>query len=144
MIFRVALREPVADGINATVITVLAPGATVIGRGDVRNPKSAALAPETAKFVMVRSAVPLLVTVTVFCAPVLMSWFPNESELLSRLTAGAIPVPEIFTVEGLPAALCATVSVAGRLPVVDGVKVRETVADPPATIVNGVAGELIE
>ena len=49
-------------------------------------------------------------------------------------------MPDRAIVLGLPAALCASVMLAPRAPVTDGVKVTLKVADLPAVIVSGVVG----
>jgi hypothetical protein len=49
-----------------------------------------------------------------------------------KLMAAAVPVPERVTVCGLPLALSATLSVAERVPLAEGVKVTLVVQLPPA------------
>lgn len=70
--FSVAVRLPVAAGVNVTATVVLAPGATVIGSVGAGKANSAAFAPETDNAEITRFAVPLFVMV---------------------MTAGALPVP---------------------------------------------------
>ena len=48
------------------------------------------------------------------------------------MMAAAVPVPERVTVCGLPLALSATLSVAERVPLAEGVKVTLVVQLPPA------------
>ena len=57
--------------------------------------------------------------------------------------AGAIPLPVMVMVCGLPATLSVSVMVAKRLPVADGVKVSEMVVVAFGARVTGVAGAVI-
>src|SRR6266550_3289655 len=96
-----AARLPLALGVKVALIVQLAPTATVFGlSGQVLVwAKSPALVPPTATLLIVRAAVPLLVTVTV-CAPlvVLTAWLPKGTLVRLRLTAGAdgaTPLPKL-------------------------------------------------
>jgi len=63
---RVALAPPVAVGLNVTFTVVVAPAETLIGNCDAgTNPKADALGPVRETFEMFKSAVPLLVMVSV-------------------------------------------------------------------------------
>ena len=90
---------------------------------------------------MVRDALPLLVSVTV-CAElvVLTWWFPKLKLVGFRLTAGAdedVPEPLNATDCGLPDALSAIDKLALRLPSAVGVKVTLMVQEASAASVLG-------
>jgi len=122
VIVMAAERLPVAEGVKVTLIVQLAPAATL-------NPqvlvwaKLLALVPDTVMLVMLKSAVPVFVSVTV-CAALLVPTvsFPKATLEGETLTADAVPVPERVTVWGLFEALSVTVTVAARDPVADGLK----------------------
>jgi hypothetical protein len=84
--------------------------------------------------------VPVLVSVTVLVVLVVFTtWFPNETEVGDRKTAGAVPVPVRVTVCGLPPALSMTERVPPRLPIALGVNVMLIVQ---ALLAANVAGEI--
>jgi hypothetical protein len=68
----VAARVPLAEGVNVTLMVQLAPAATELPQVLVSE-KSDALAPEIASDVMVRTAPPVLVSVSVSIA-LLVPW----------------------------------------------------------------------
>jgi hypothetical protein len=74
--------------------------------------------------VMVRLAVPVLVTVIGSDVPLVPTSTPGKLRPTGeRVTAGATPVPLIGTLCGLPDALSVTFTVDDRLPVLVGVKI---------------------
>ena len=91
------------------------------------------MVPVSAKLVMLRAAVPVLLRVTVCAAlVVLTNWLPKERLAGERLATGAVPVPERLTDCGLPLALSVMLTEAVSLPVADGVKVTVIVQLAPA------------
>jgi hypothetical protein len=75
---------------------------------------------------MVRETVPLLDTVTVCAALVVLTIWPAKVRLVVDSCAeGAVPVPVRLTVFGLPEALSVNERLPARAPEVDGVKVTE-------------------
>jgi hypothetical protein len=125
LIESVAVRLPVAEGVNVTLIAQLLLGVTVAPvQVSVFLAKSLAFVPPIVAVEMLRFAVPLLVTVSPWPALVV----PTSSLVKLKLepeseTAGAIPVPERDTACGLFAALSLIESVAVRIPVAEGVNV---------------------
>jgi len=114
---------PVAAGLNVTLMLQLAPGLTVLGQLLVWE-KSLRLVPVSTMLVMVRGAVPALLSFTVFCALVVPTFcVPNESDAGEKLAAGAVPVPVRLTACGLPLALSAIVRVPLRAPLALGANV---------------------
>src|SRR5438128_6425994 len=113
----VAVRAPVAAGVNVTVKAQLADAATgppARGHGATPEPataKSPGFEPARAMLVMLRVAVPLLVRVTV-CAGlvVLRRWSPKARLVGAKVTAGAMPIPASDTDCGLPGASRAEVN----------------------------------
>jgi hypothetical protein len=133
-----ALSLPVVEGVKVTVMVQLALAARVPApTGQVLVwAKSLALVPVSPMLLMVRGAVPLLVSVTLFPALVVpMSWVPNARLVGLRVTAGAVPVPVRATVCGLPLALSVIEREAVSLPLMVGLKVTEMVQLVPAAIV---------
>ena len=94
---------------------------------------------------MVRAALPLLVSVTVCAALVVLTcWFPKLKLVGLRSTAGAdavVPEPLKATDCGLPEALSMKVRLALRLPVAVGVKVTLMVQEAPAASVLELLGQ---
>src|SRR2546426_38550 len=126
----VAVRAPVAAGVNVTVKAQLADAATgppARGHGATPEPataKSPGFEPARAMLVMLRVAVPLLVRVTVCTGlVVLRRWSPKARLVGAKVTAGAMPIPASDTDCGLPAASSVMVTVAARPPVAAGVNV---------------------
>src|SRR3989442_452938 len=120
----VAVRAPVAAGVNVTVKAQLADAATgppARGHGATPEPataKSPGFKPARAMLVMLRVAVPLLVRVTVCTGlVVLRRWAPKARLVGAKVTAGTIPVPASDTNCGLPGASSVMVTVAARAPV---------------------------
>lgn len=149
LIVTLALRLPVADGENVTLIVQFAPAANVLGlAGHVLVwAKSPALVPLITTLVMVSAAVPLLVSVTVCGELVVVScWSPKLTLVGFRVTAGAwtTPVPLSATLCGLPAALSLTEMLALRDPVAEGVKVTLIVQFAPAVSVLGLMGQVFD
>src|SRR3989454_1070836 len=138
----VAVRPPVAAGVNVTVKAQLADAATgppARGHGATPEPataKSPGFEPARAMLVMLREAVPLLVRVTVCTGlVVLRRWSPKARLVGAKVTAGTIPVPASDTNCGLPGAVSVRVTVAVRAPAAVGVNVRLTRQLAPATTV---------
>jgi len=138
--FSVALSATAVLGVNVTAMVVLAPAASVMGSVGTGIVKSAAFAPSMAREEMTRSAVPELVIVILdglLLVP--FNCVPKVTEVGVMLIAGAMPVPVIATVCGLPAALSVILSVAERVPTAAGVKVTPMEAFAPGAMVNGEA-----
>src|SRR5207302_790932 len=138
----VAVRAPVAAGVNVTVKAQLADAATgppARGHGATPEPataKSPGFEPARAMLVMLRVAVPLLVRVTVCTGlVVLRRWSPKARLVGAKVTAGTIPVPASDTNCGLPGASPVMVTVAVRALAAVGVHVRLTRQLAPATTV---------
>lgn len=121
----------VAVGLKVTLIVQLFEGARVAGQLSF-----SAKAPEMVTFVMVRSAEPVLVSVTACGALVVpTSWSPKVKAVGENVATGAgvVPVPLRLTCCGLPAALSAIEIVAVSAAAVEGVNVMLMVhCDPPA------------
>ena len=92
-----------------------------------------ALVPVSARLVMLKAAVPVVLRVTV-CAVLVTptDWLPKARLVGERLTTPAVPVPERLTDCGLPLALSVMVTEAVRLPLAVGVKVTLIVQLAPA------------
>src|SRR5215831_7980697 len=132
----VAERPPAADGVNLTEMVHVPVGGTV-PHPDGEAEKSPGLAPPVETGLTCRSAVPVLVMVTVWAAlAVPTAWPPNASELVLRDSVGWVPVPLRPTCCGESAALSEIISVPVRPPVCVGVNVTLIVHVPPgATVV---------
>jgi hypothetical protein len=127
---KVPARAPVAAGVNTTVAEQLLP--TAMTPPAVQLPpteNSAALAPPTVRPLKVSDAVPLLPSVTVCCAllPSAVAAKVSDDWFKVSVPLGmALPVPLRLTVPGVPAALWATLKVAPRAPVAEGVNTNLT------------------
>lgn len=92
---------------------------------------------------MVRAALPLLVSVTVWAALVVfVTWLAKVKLVGLSVTPGATPEPLRATVCGLPGALDATETLALSLPLTVGVKVTLMVQVDPAARVLGLSGQV--
>ena len=135
VIVSVAFRPRVAVGVNVTLIVQLAPAASVDGdMGQLLDCAKSPL-PVIVRFVIVKFALPMLVSVVTRAALVVpISWFPKARLDGDRLTG--TPVPIRFRICGLPAALSLIVIAAVLGPAVVGANVTliEQFA-PPATLV---------
>jgi len=127
-----AASVPETEGVNHTAIVQLVPAASELPHVLVWA-KSLALAPASARLVMLKAALPVLLRVTV-CVALLTStgWVPKARLVGERLTTAAVPVPERLAVCGLPLALSVMLTEAVRLPVAAGVKVTVMAQLPPA------------
>src|SRR5207248_1211941 len=115
----VPVRAPEVRSEERRVGKQLAPAAKVAGlEGQALAPVLvAAKSPEAAKEVIVKAAVPVLVSVTVTDALMVASgWLPKPRLVGANPTAGAVPFPLSATVCGLPPALSVTDSVPVRAP----------------------------
>jgi hypothetical protein len=118
-----AARDPLAVGLNVTLIEHLAPAATLDPQPLVCA-KSPGLAPVSAMLEMLKAAVPVFVSVTVWAALVEPTAWPAKARLLGdTLAMGAVPVPLRLTVCGLPLALSVNVTAAERVPLAVGLNV---------------------
>ncbi len=144
LIVTLALRLPVAPGVNFTEIVHDALAARVAGAtGQVFVcAKSAAFAPVMPMLLIVKPAVPVFANVAVCAELVVPTWVANVSDDGVRLAAGATPVPLRATVCGLSTASSATETVAVRLPVAPGVKVIEIVQLSLTARVAGASGQV--
>ena len=125
-------RVPSAVGLNVSGMLDEFPGDRVVGFASVGgvNPvakeKSALLDPVIARPLMMRGAVPELVTVRVWVALCESTkWSPKLTAVGFGVIAGEVPLPVKATFRGLPEALCAIAREAVRLPVLPGVKTKE-------------------
>jgi hypothetical protein len=127
-----AVRLPLADGVNVTLIGQLPSAATELPQVLVSE-KSLAFVPVTVMLVMPKAPLPVLLRVTVCAALVVPTgWLPKPRLVGKRLTTGPVPVPERLTVCGLPLALSVMLTEAVRLPLADGVNVTLIGQLPPA------------
>ena len=148
LMLTLALRVPVVVGVKVTLMLQEAPAVSVLGlMGQVLVwAKSPALVPPRLIVEIVRSALPLLVRVTVCAALVVPTfWLPKLRLLGLRLTAGAgvTPVPLSVTDCGLSPALSLMLTLALRAPVTLGVKVTLIVQLLPAGNVLGLMGQVL-
>src|SRR5947207_5198574 len=137
---RLAPRAPVAVGAKRTATLQLLPAGTFAPL-QVSLPvvKSPGLAPPRLTLMPLRSADPVLVSVTAWGAPVVPTcWLPNARPAGLRPTAGAgigVPVPLSATLCGLSAALSTKARLALRAPTAVGAKATSTVQVLPAATV---------
>jgi len=131
-----------ADGLNATFIVWVWPGASVSGVVTPLVVMSFAL---TVTCEIVTFALPLLVSVTLLELVIPALTLPKLKLVgfADTATVPATPVPLRATMEGDPAALLEIVTLPGKLPAVVGAKVALKVALPPAAMVLGVANPLM-
>src|SRR5947209_6297474 len=129
----VAVRAPVAAGVNVTVKAQLADAATgppARGHGATPEPataKSPGFEPARAMLVMLRVAVPLLVRVAVGRGlVVLRRWTPKARLVGAKGTAGTITGPASDTSCGLLGASSVMVTVAVRALAAVGVNVHSS------------------
>lgn len=127
--FKVALREPVAPGLNVTVMEQEPLPWTVPLQLFVWL-KSRAFKPLKAKLVMLIAVALAFVKVTALVAELLVLTLPKPTDPGDTVRAFS-PVPASPTVCGLRGALSANVSPAVRLPVKVGSKVTVTVQSAP-------------
>ena len=93
-----AVRVPVADGVNVTLMVQLAPAAKLDPQVVVRA-KLVLLVPVMVMLEIVRAPAPVLVKVTVRAALVVFTvWFPKASDVGDKVTPGTAPVPVRLTV----------------------------------------------
>lgn len=133
VIVSVALLSEVAAGLNVTLIVQLAAAASVDGDiGQLLDcAKSPLFVPVIVMFVMVKGALPMLVSVETSAELVMPTiWLPKAKLDGDRLTA--IPVPVRFRVCGLPAALSLMVIVPVLDPLDVGANVTLMVQFAPA------------
>jgi hypothetical protein len=127
-----AERLPLAAGVKVMSIVQLELAASELPQL-LDCAKSLALVPKIAMLVIVRAALPELLTVTDWTAlDVLTGVFPKDRLDGEALTEAEVPVPDRGTDWGLPVALSATLIEAERLPLAAGVKVTLTVQLAPA------------
>jgi hypothetical protein len=119
-----AVRVPAAVGVKVTLIVQLLFAATELPQVFV-SAKSPGLVPVMLTLVMLKLALPVLLSFTLCAALVVPTfWLLNVRLVGERLAApAAVPVPVRLTVCGLPAALSETLTVAVRVPAAVGVKV---------------------
>lgn len=133
-IVTVAERAPVRSGLKVTVIVQLEPGprpAPPIVQPLVTLNR-VGFAPPLVTLVKINGTVPVLVTVTVCEAlVVLIGTFPNAIDVADRLTVASVVVPVRFTVPETAGAATFTRTIAVRVTgLVFGVKVTVTVQNP--------------
>jgi hypothetical protein len=128
-----AVRAPEPPGVKVRLKLVVLPGWTVMGVLTGDSWKSAALVPETATLLIIKSPVAFdgFITVTAVAALVLpKSWLAKLRGLGLNVGApGAVPVPLSVTVSDPAVVLSVMVRVAVRPPAAAGVKVRDRVAE---------------
>src|SRR5437763_12598789 len=145
---RLALRLPPAVGLNVTEIVQFTFGASVLGPIGhvVVCAKSPGLPPASPTLLIVRGAVPVLVTVAVCAAlAVPTSCDPNVRLVGARLTAGVgvVPVPLSVTACGLFVALSVIRTLAPRAPAAVGVRLRERLHFALAASAAAPTGQLL-
>src|SRR5581483_6559782 len=128
----VAVLAPNAAGLNDTVKVADAFGRIVLPNvGETL--KSEAFAPAMAILVMLRFAVPVLVTTTFWlCAALLTDCVPKSSEVGAALKIGSMPLPDKATVCGLFGAESVICNDADSIPLIEGLNVIGT-----ARLLNG-------
>src|SRR5205823_525937 len=122
----VPVRAPEAVGVKVTLMEQLAPAAKVAGLvGQAFAPVLvAAKSPEAANELMVKAAVPVLVSVIVIGALVVVSsWLPKSRLVGANPTSGAVPLPLSATLFPYTPLFRSTDSVPVRAPEAVGVKV---------------------
>jgi len=144
--FNVAVRVPVAPGVNNTLIVQLAPAASVPvglqtapedGAGTAKSP---AFVPLIVKPVKLTVVVPVFVTVTLSAALVVLTVCDSNVRLLGvnvTVAAPPVPVPVNVTVCGLPVALSVNTIVPVRVPVAVGLNVIENTHGSASTAMLG-------
>src|SRR5205823_2776797 len=136
----VPVRAPEAVGVKVTLMEQLAPAAKVAGlvRQTFAPVLDAAKSPEAANELMVKAAVPVLVSVIVIGALVVASsWLPKPRLVGANPLSLPDALPICASVCGLPPALSATDSVPVRAPEAVGVKVTLMEQLAPAAKVAG-------
>jgi hypothetical protein len=123
--------------VKATLATQLLPAATEPPEAQVpplARAKSAEAAPEMAKLLRIKAAVPVLLTVMFWAVPVVPTVWLKLSDVGEAEIAGevATPVPDSATTAGLPAALVAMFRLPDRAPEAEGVNTSPTVQEAPA------------
>ena len=133
-IARVVVRAPAAVGRNVTLITQLPVVAGRLAPHGLDSPKSPAFPPVRVMLVMFKTAVPVLVSVTVFAALVVFTGWSggeNASEVGATPALGAVPVPVSGTFSvGFVGSLLRIVTEAVRDPPAVGLKVTLMVQIP--------------
>lgn len=130
----VAVRDPVADGVNVTpVVHVFATVPVQVFDGSAKSP---AFGPESVALVKTNCPVPFDVTVTVCAVDVLETiTVPKLSDAGVTLRKTAAPVPVTLIVCGLPTALSAIEMLPVKAPGAVGLKVIATLQEAAATSV---------
>jgi hypothetical protein len=83
------------EGVKVTLITQLAPATSELPQVSATSAKSQALVPVIVRLLIVKVALPVLVSVTVWAVLVVaMAWLPKERLVGDRLRVAAVPVPE--------------------------------------------------
>ena len=129
LIERVAVRVPVAAGVNVTLTVQLAPPARLDPQVFV-CPNSVGFVPLKLKPVMAMAAVPPFVTVTVLAVLVLPTTVELNVMDLGEIVMAAVSVPVSDAVAGVISALSAIEMDAERLPLPCGVNVTVMVQVP--------------
>ena len=144
----VAVYELAAAGVNVTSIVQLPPAATEVPQVSAISVKSAGFVPPMATLEIVKAALPVLLSVTVWAALVMPAGsLANERLVAERLADGAlllplptvavaVPVPARETDCELPVALSEMLRVAVRDPLAAGVKVTLIVHVAPAAMLD--------
>jgi hypothetical protein len=126
----VAVRAPAAVGLKTIDAVQFAEAARLVSHVLVEIVKSAAFVPEIAILLIVTAEVRPLLKVADCAAPLdPMLRVPNErvDGLIATLPAVLVPRPDTAMVCGLPLPLSVKLSVAERVPDVDGAKTTLTV-----------------
>lgn len=121
-----ALSGPLLVGLKVTPTTQVPVGTTVAPeQASALFAKSLGFAPLTITVVMLKLAVPLLVTVK-FCAPLVFPtvWFPKFRLAAEGVKAEVMPIPLSITICTPPAALSVMFTEAARFPAAEGVNVK--------------------
>src|SRR5437867_1489177 len=142
----VPVRAPEAVGVKVTLMVQFAPAAKVAGLvGQALAPVLvAAKSPEAANELVVKAAVPVVVSVTVIGVLVVASgWLPKPRLVGANPTPGAVPFPLSVMICGLPPALPLSYSLSPCATLFRCVKVTLMVQVPPAAKVAGLVGQAL-
>jgi hypothetical protein len=129
-----AAKDPLAAGLNVTLTVQLAPAATLAPQL-LLCAKSPGFAPVSVMLLMLKAALPVLLSVKVWAELVVpTAWLPKARVVGERLATGFVlaPVPERVAVWGLPVALSVRVTEAAKDPLAAGMNVTLTVQLAPA------------
>jgi len=121
-----ALRLPLAEGVNFTLIVQPLPAASDLPHVVV-SAKLLPLVPWIERLVIKKAAVLVLLRVTVRAALVVCTFWLPKARLVGEMLSADVPVFKRLVAWGLPVALSVRVTAAARVPLAAGVKLTLTV-----------------